>query len=292
MTDELRDWDITSGVGITALAVAAARAVDTTREDGLVRDPYAADFVAAAGAPVPMPVDAAALTTEDHMWDLMSTFMGVRSRFFDEYFAEAAEYGVRQAVILAAGLDCRAFRLDWPAGSTVFEVDQPRVLEFKDRVLAERNARPGARRRVVAVDLRDDWAAALLAEGFDARQPTAWLAEGLLPYLPDDAAIRMLDIIHELSAPGSTVALEHMANPRAMLDDPLVLRTVDEFGFDLSSLFAGGPEKNPAEYLSTLGWAIGDSSSGELAARYGKEFDDELADLFADNGRYVTGRLL
>ncbi|NKQ55313.1 SAM-dependent methyltransferase [Amycolatopsis sp. K13G38] len=292
MTDELRDWDITSGVGITALAVAAARAVDTTREDGLVRDPYAADFVAAAGAPVPMPVDAAALTTEDHMWDLMSTFMGVRSRFFDEYFAEAAEYGVRQAVILAAGLDCRAFRLDWPAGSTVFEVDQPRVLEFKDRVLAERNARPGARRRVVAVDLRDDWAAALLAEGFDARQPTAWLAEGLLPYLPDDAAIRMLDIIHELSAPGSTVALEHMANPRAMLDDPLVLRTVDEFGFDLSSLFAGGPEKNPAEYLSTLGWAIGDSSSGELAARYGKEFDDELADLFADNGRYVTARLL
>jgi len=292
MTEELRDWDITSGVGITALAVAAARAVDTTRDDGLVSDPYAADFVAAAAAPVAMPVNAAELTGEDDMWDVMSTFMGVRSRFFDEYFAESVEYGVRQAVILAAGLDCRALRLDWPSGSTVFEVDQPRVLEFKDQVLAARNAKAACDRRVVAVDLRDDWAAALLAAGFDPERPTAWLAEGLLPYLPDDAAIRMLDIMHELSATGSTVALEHMANPRAILDDSAVSRTANQFGFDLASLFMGGPQKHPAEYLSTLGWAMADVSSGELAARYGKEFDDELADLFADNGRYVTGRLL
>ena len=125
--------------------------------------------------------------------------MGVRTRFFDEFFLAAANDGIRQAVILASGLDARAYRLPWPAGTTVFEIDQARVIEFKSDTLAEIGATPTADRRAVPVDLRHDWPAALRAAGYDPSKPTAWSAEGLLPFLPPDAQDRLLDNITALS---------------------------------------------------------------------------------------------
>jgi methyltransferase (TIGR00027 family) len=238
-----------------------------------------------------MPTHTGEVPPEDDLWDRMSLFMGMRSRFFDEYFAEAWTAGTRQAVVLAAGLDCRAYRLDWPSDTTVFEIDQPRVLEFKDRVLAQQGARPNCERHVVAVDLRDDWAQALVHKGFDPEQPTAWLAEGLLPYLPGEAVARLLDSIHSLSAPGSTVAVEYVHDAQAMLGDPNVRTVVRDSGFDLATLFASGPQRDPADYLSTLGWVAGGVSSRDLAERYGRTLDDEVFSLFADNGRYLTARL-
>ena len=117
---------------------------------------------------------------------------GVQTRFFDDFFSSAGEAGIRQAVIVAAGLDSRAYRLEWPDGTTVFEVDLPKVLEFKARVLGERGATPKARRIEVAADLRTDWPTPLKAAGFDPHGASAWSVEGILPYLTDDAQRRAL----------------------------------------------------------------------------------------------------
>src|SRR6202035_393416 len=146
------------------------------------------------------------------IFEYMQSYQGVRTHFFDAYFSTAVAAGIRQVVILASGLDSRAYRLDWPAGTTVFEIDQPKVLEYKAATLAAHGATPSADRHEVAIDLRQDWPAALIAEGFDPKAPTAWLAEGLLMYLPAEAQDRLFTQITELSAPGSRVAAETAAN--------------------------------------------------------------------------------
>lgn len=286
----MRDWDITSGVGITALAVAAARAVESSHPEPLVDDPYAAAFVEAADSPIPLPTRAGELPREDRLWERMSLFLGLRSRFFDEYLTEAATAGVRQVVILAAGLDSRAFRLDWPPETILYEVDQPRVLEFKDEVLTRQRAVPRCERRPVAADLRDDWANALRDSRFEPEQPTAWLVEGLLPYLDREAATRLLDTIHALSAPESTVAIEYVHDPKAALEDPAVQNMMREFGFDFTALLPADPHGDPVEQLSELGWAVGDVSGADLAERYGRELRDTVTSMFGANGRYLTGR--
>jgi methyltransferase (TIGR00027 family) len=136
--------------------------------------------------------------------------IAVRTRFFDDFFTSAASAGIRQAVILASGLDTRAYRLPWPPDAVVFEIDQPQVIEFKSTVLASLGAVAAADQRTVAIDLRDDWSTALRDSGFDATRPTAWIAEGLLVYLPPEAQDRLFDNITSLSAPGSRLATEHM----------------------------------------------------------------------------------
>ena len=143
--------------------------------------------------------------------------IAVRTRFFDDFFLNAARDGIRQSVILAAGLDARAYRLVWPPGSVVYEVDQPKVVEFKTTAMSDLGAAPTADRRTVSIDLRDDWPAALRRSGFDVTQPTSWSAEGLLMYLPPEAQDRLFDNITELSAPGSRLATEY--HPRLRPDD-------------------------------------------------------------------------
>jgi methyltransferase (TIGR00027 family) len=151
----------------------------------------------------------------------LADHLAVRSKFFDDVLSAAAGNGVRQLVILAAGLDTRAFRLDWARGTTVYEIDASMVLEFKDAVLAAHGAVPGCERRTVAADLREDWPAALIQAGFDPAMPTAWLAEGLFPYLPDEAIDALLGHVHALSVPGSLIALEHLPGGTSTLDDSL-----------------------------------------------------------------------
>jgi methyltransferase (TIGR00027 family) len=136
------------------------------------------------------------------------SFQAARTKYFDEYFAGAVASGVRQVVIVAAGLDSRSYRLPWPEGTVIFELDQAKVLEFKRETLAEIGALPGVDRREVAVDLRDDWQKALVDSGFEATKPTAWIAEGLLIYLPAVAQEQLFAGIDVLSASGSWVAVE------------------------------------------------------------------------------------
>jgi methyltransferase (TIGR00027 family) len=211
-------WDITSSVGATAVMVAAARAAETERPDALIRDPYAKILIADAGTGVwGLMLDDDFVSTVSAsdpevaaMFENMKNYQAVRTYFFDAYFSAAVDAGIRQIVILASGLDSRAFRLPWPAGTTVFEIDQPKVLEYKAETLAAHDVIPSADRRAVAIDLRQDWPAALTDAGFDPAQPTAWLAEGLLMYLPADAQDRLFTQVTELSAPGSRIAAESM----------------------------------------------------------------------------------
>jgi methyltransferase (TIGR00027 family) len=204
-------WDITTSVGSTALFVAAARALEARTADPLAVDPYAEVFCRAAGGmwsdlldgvPADHPL------RSDEFGNHFVTYQGARTRYFDAYFRAAAAAGVRQIVILAAGLDSRAYRLDWPVGTTVFELDQPRVLEFKRETLEDYGARPKAERREIDVDLRDDWPSALRASGFREDQPSAWIAEGLLIYLPADVQHALFTGIDSLSSAGSRLALE------------------------------------------------------------------------------------
>lgn len=204
-------WDITTSVGSTALFVATARALEAQKPDPLAVDPYAELFCRAVGGDWAGVLDGA---LPDH--DLKTpefgehfvNFQAARTRYFDEYFGRVADAGIRQVVILAAGLDSRAYRLDWAPETAVFELDQPQVLEFKRAVLAEHGARPRAERREIAVDLRDDWQRALRDHGFDPQQPSAWIAEGLLIYLPAEAQEQLFTGVDALAAPGSRIAVE------------------------------------------------------------------------------------
>jgi methyltransferase (TIGR00027 family) len=206
-------WDITESVGSTALGVAAARAAETESENPLIRDPFARAFLEAAGdgmwSLMANPGKAAELTDDTDLLahlQVMIDFMAVRTAFFDEHFLRAAASGVRQVVILASGLDARSWRLPWPDGTTVYELDQAKVLEFKAATLQAQGAQPTARLVSIAVDLRQDWPTALQEAGFDASSPTVWSAEGLLRYLPARAQDLLFERIQALSAAGSWLA--------------------------------------------------------------------------------------
>ncbi|GLZ46854.1 putative S-adenosyl-L-methionine-dependent methyltransferase [Actinomycetospora sp. NBRC 106375] len=297
MRTEDDQWGITESVGVTALGVASGRAMETHRPDGLVHDPYAEAFVDAAAGEIRLPKgpeDARAMAAENGAaqddgateadWQEQSAYIGVRSRFFDDALTAATADGVRQVVLLAAGLDTRAQRLDWPADTVVYEVDQHGVLDFKDDVLAEQRATTaggGARRVVVRVDLRHDWSAALREAGFDPGAPTAWLAEGLLPYLPAQAEIDLFDRIGELSAPGSHLAVEHFGDivHHFGREDSRLASLSRRFGVDIRELFFADDRPDAAERLGELGWTVTGRSASELAESYGRPLDPELADV-------------
>lgn len=211
MRSEGDTWDITTSVGSTALFVATARALEAQKPEPLAADPYAEIFCRAVGGSAADVLDGKdpdhALKSADFGVHFVN-FQGARTKYFDEYFRRAADAGVRQVVILAAGLDSRAYRLDWPAGTTIYELDRPQVLEFKREALAAHGDRPRAERREIAVDLRDDWPQALRDSGFDPDKPSAWIAEGLLIYLPAAAQEQLFAGIHSLAASGSHVAVE------------------------------------------------------------------------------------
>jgi methyltransferase (TIGR00027 family) len=205
------NWDITTSVGSTALFVAIARALEAQKADPLAVDLFAGIFCHAVGGAAADVLDG---KNPDHQLkspdfgEHFVNFQGARTRFFDNYFLQAAEAGVRQVVILAAGLDSRAYRLAWPDGTTIFELDRPQVLDFKREVLAGQGATPNAERREIAIDLREDWPQALRDSGFDASKPSAWIAEGLLIYLPAAAQQQLFTGIDALASSGSHVAVE------------------------------------------------------------------------------------
>ena len=223
----------------------------------LVRDDYAKVFIAASQDPYLAATLANPGTSEDEM--AFPRLYGVQTRFFDDFFVAAGAAGIRQAVIVAAGLDSRAYRLEWPQGTTVFEVDLPKVLEFKARVLNEHGAAPKARRVEVAADLRTDWSRALEAAGFDPEGPSAWSVEGVLPYLTDEAQNALFTRISGLSAPGSRIAIGALGS-RLDHEQLEALETAHP-GVNMSgdvdfSALTYEPQKDPAERLAAHGWAV------------------------------------
>jgi len=282
-------WDLASSVGVTATMVAAARAMATRAERPLINDPFAEPLVKLVGVELLSRLAGGELDPAElndvhdgaagsaGAMSRMADNMAVRTKFFDEFFLDATNAGVKQAVILASGLDARAYRLAWPAGTVVYEVDQPQVIEFKTRSLADLGAAPTAERRVVAVDLRDDWPAALRSAGFDPAQPTAWSAEGLLGYLPPEAQDRLLDTITELSAPGSRLATESAPNPEPGDEDKMKerMQTISErwrahgFELDMAGLVYFGDRNEAAPYLADHGWRLNSASIRDLFAANG-----------------------
>jgi methyltransferase (TIGR00027 family) len=298
-------WDITESVGATALGVAAARAAETARPDALIRDEYAYLLTSSAGPAW------AQMASGDDEWlrddedarrqhELARDYQAVRTHYFDTYFNAAARTGIRQVVILAAGLDSRAYRLDWPAGTTVFEIDQPKVLGYKTSTLDAHGAVAKSRRVAVAVDLRDDWPAALIAAGFDPTQPTAWLAEGLLPYLPADAQDRLFGMVTEHSATGSEIAVEafHL-DPAQYSDEKRAARRErtaqlrERLGLDLdvdTLMYTDDVRADAADWLADNGWRVDSVPSADEMTRLGRPATEDLVEEAIDSV-FVHARL-
>lgn len=296
-------WDIKTSVGSTAVMVAAARAIETEQPDPLIRDPYARLLVNNAGAAVLWEamldlevvakieaIDEESAARIQHM----RGYQAVRTHFFDSYFADAVDAGIRQVVILASGLDSRAYRLDWPAGTVVYEIDQPQVLDYKSATLADSGATPSADRREVAIDLREDWPAALRAAGFDPTKPTAWLAEGLLMYLPAEAQDKLFTQIGELSPAGSRVSAEtapmHAEERRQKMRERFK-KVADELGLeetvDVGELMYRDEHRaDLTEWLNEHGWRATAQNSIDEMHRLNRrvqsvELDDDK-DAFSD----------
>jgi len=294
-------WEITESVGATALGVASARAAETRSENPLISDPFAQVFLDAAGDGVwnwhsapDLPDEL--LEVEPHLplqMQAMVGYMASRTKFFDQYFLDATAAGIRQAVILAAGLDSRSWRLPWPDGITVYELDQPKVLEFKAATLAEHGAEPACNRVAVAVDLRQDWPDALRQAGFDPSAPSAWSAEGLMPYLPSAAQDLLFERVQQLTGSGSRIAVEALgptfldgklrAKRRARMDrvrdvlarvDPQreVPRTDELWYFE--------EREDVDKWFRRHGWDVAVTTSVQLMDGYGrgpaKEVEDQV----------------
>ena len=295
-------WEITESVGATALGVAAARAAETRSENPLISDPFAQVFLDAAGDGVWNWHSAPQLPTEliDAEPELplqmqsMVGYMASRTAFFDQFFLNATRdirVDIRQAVILAAGLDSRAWRLPWPDGVTVYELDQPRVLKFKSSTLEEHGAEPACNRIAVPVDLRQDWPTALRQAGFDPSAPSVWSAEGLMPYLPAAAQELLFVRVHGLTAAGSRVGVEALgpkfldpqfrAKRRERMDRIRTLMAEVDPHREIprtDELWYFEEREDVGDWFRRHGWDVTVTPSDELMAGYGRKAPEDVQD--------------
>ncbi len=289
-------WDLVSSVGATATMVAAQRAL--AHREKLIHDPFAEPLVRAVGHHYSTRlVDSSLDSHEDPESTVRRSVeaITVRTRFFDRLFADAAASGVRQAVILAAGLDARAYRLSWPEETVIFEIDQPAVIEFKTCTLADLHAEPMAVHRPISIDLRDNWPKALLDNAFDHSKATAWIAEGLLIYLPAEAQDRLFENLTELSGPGSTMATEYVPDMSVLFGicAQRIAEQMKKSGHDLDAadLVYPGERSHVIEHLSRLGWQVSSQTTKELFEANGFSFPDNEEVVPFGNANYVTAAL-
>ena len=270
-------WDLATSVGATATMVAAGRARAT--KDNLIDDPFAEPLVRAVGVDfftrwANGQISAADVDEPGAPWGMqrMTDLLAARTRYIDAFFADAAAGGVRQVVILAAGLDARGYRLPWAPGTTVFEIDQPEVIEFKTTTIEALGAKPTAQIRAVPVDLRHDWPSALKEAGFDTERPAAWAAEGLLGFLPPEAQDRLLDNITALSADGSQLVAEIFINTGSnqnALDGASQRWQANGLDVELVDLGFPGERNDAATYLRNHGWQPVSTPLNQLLADNG-----------------------
>lgn len=288
---------VAGGVGVTALLVAAARAIETHRPDSLARDVFAEHFVLAAPASAGWPIHPRQVPEgdADPLWGRFARYFGLRTRVLDDFLLQSVHAGgARQVVLLGAGLDSRAFRLDWPPGCVIFEIDREEVLAFKHQVLDGLSAAPKAARVPVPMDLRADWAGALPGAGFDPAAPSVWLVEGLLFYLPPAAETYLIDTVDRLSRAGSALAFEVKLDKDLLeyRDSPLYTATKHRIGIDLLDLFDREPRPDSAGNLTDKGWSTSVHTPFDFTRRHRRgplpEQNDALAGnrwVFADKPR-------
>jgi len=281
------EWNATDGVGETALAMAVARWREADAPQPLFADPFAVLFVIAAcdsgWRPAILTRSAEDLRAVDPVLSeriqALHDYAACRTRFFDEFFERAISDGVRQVVVLGAGLDARAWRLGWAPGCVFFDVDRPKVLDFKVSAVWAANAEPACEYRTVAVGLRSDWPTALRGAGFDPRLSTAWSVEGCLAYVPGAGQDRLFELIDGLSAPGSVVAAESASSfdphpswrRRRIRETREAAAAVgDTFLRDVRSLWFDRRRSYLANWLRARGWRTTVSEAEELMAGYGR----------------------
>jgi methyltransferase (TIGR00027 family) len=277
MTDTTQ---IFSGPAVTALGLAASRTVESSRPDRLINDPLARAFFDAAGLKLPMRLDwpepGENVTGTERLHLHGSRYIGLRTRFYDDLLLRAARGGLRQAVLIGAGLDTRAFRLPLPADFHLIELDQMALLEWKQTVLEAQHAMPTCRRSSIGADLREDWSAHLSPRGFDAAQPTAFIAEGLLSYLSPEQQLRLLDRADALAATGSVLAADRIVG------DPHAAGRVASLsrrsGLDMTQLLASGENNGIERALGDRGWNIRETSVADFAVSYGRDLTDPLGE--------------
>jgi methyltransferase (TIGR00027 family) len=268
-------WDLATSVGATATMVAAARAAASRHADPVINDPYAEPLVRAAGVDLFTRVASGEIDFADVDGGVgfprMTDTFAARAVFYDQFFADAGAAGLRQVVIVASGLDARPYRLPWPAGTTVYEIDQPEVIEFKTATLAGIGAVPTAEHRPVGIDLRDDWPAALQSAGFDSAEPTAWLAEGvLIGFLPPEAEVRLLDEVTALSTAASRFAADFGTVAGQSEAAQQQNRTMTEvwrghgLDLDITELAYPGEHADVAAHLQAHGWDTTGSTLQDL----------------------------
>jgi methyltransferase (TIGR00027 family) len=245
-----------ASLGATAHWAAAVRALESKREDALFKDPWAA---ALAGEPGEAWI---AQRSPESVVPMI-----LRTRYFDDFLKRISQQeGLRQIVLVAAGLDTRAFRLAWPAKTRFFELDQPEVLAYKEQVLLAAGAKPACERQIVAVDLTGDWQERLNECGFDRQQPSGWLLEGLLFYLSDSHIRELLNNISNLAAPGSWIGFDIINS--SVLTSPLTQKWV------AMQAASGAPwigsMDDPAGFLAGHGWSASLSQAGAPEANFGR----------------------
>jgi methyltransferase (TIGR00027 family) len=295
-------WDLASGVGATATGVAAARSLASLGPNPLIKDPFAEPLVRAVGVDYFIKMALGQIEPdEDEVApdpQILADAMAVRTKYFDDFLTSATDAGLRQAVILASGLDARAYRLGWPPGTTVFEVDQPQVIEFKERTLAELGVTPTAALHSVGIDLRRNWTRQLLLAGFDTKVPTAWIAEGLLAYLPPESQDRLFDEISRLSAPGSRIATDWLPDMEsAFNNDRIRAFTASRRaeGLDIadpSELTYVGERNSVVEYLYDRGWHTSTVTVENQFVANGLTFDPDNAMIGLFGASFTSARLI
>ena len=292
-------WGVTEGVGATAMGMAMARAAETNGAAPLFHDPYAQRFIDTAIAlGWTPPYTEASLA---HLGDVdtaaakfvraMTDYGLCRTKFLDEFFAAATADGIRQVVILASGLDARAWRLPWTKDTVVYEIDQPQVIAFKAKTVQHFDATTGARSVLVPFDLRDDWPQALLDYGFDRTSATAWSAEGLLPYLPPDSQELLFERIDLLSAVGSRLVVDAFTaefygqrGSAEVRGATTRIRTafehLDDTGpadmLDRAQLIYEVERPDVVDWLTEHGWNASRASAIATMSRYGRNVTDDV----------------
>ena len=292
-------WDLATSVGATATMVAAGRARAT--RDALIEDPFAEPLVRSVGVDfftrwASGDLDSVDVDVPGAAWGMrrMTDMLAARTRLIDAFFSRAADAGIRQVVILASGLDARAYRLPWAAGTTVFEIDQPQVIEFKAATITELGAKPTADVRAVPIDLRHDWPAALRRAGFDTGRPAAWAAEGLLGFLPADAQDRLLNNITALSADGSQLVAEIFLNSAAnqqALNAATQKWRENGLDVELQNLGFPGERNDVAAYLEDRGWRPVRTPLNQMLADNGLPLQPTGADKPFSKNYYCTAVL-
>ena len=289
-------WGVTADLGATALAVAAQRAAETAQENPLIKDKFAAVLVAAVDEPGWQTMaggDLSWMGPEDDIGRRTARtgreYVATRTVFFDEFCAAATASGIDQVVILAAGLDARAYRLDCLTGIDVYEIDQPEVQAFKDSALKAHGAVAVAEMHPVPADLGDEqWPNALTGAGWDRSKPTAWIVEGLLPYLSSAEHDELFRTVTTLSAQSSRVAAEvyhhattHFGDARLEKWREGAAEIVDALGIgvDVTAFIKHEDATDTASWLITRGWSVESLDSRAEMARLGRPVPPDLVDI-------------